>query len=61
MTLFQTSQYANSRRLVFESVETEEQEKSLKLMNCDYVQGYYFSKPITPEELVLKLENYVHE
>jgi EAL domain-containing protein (putative c-di-GMP-specific phosphodiesterase class I) len=42
-------------------VETEEQEKSLKLMNCDYVQGYYFSKPITPEELVLKLENYVHE
>lgn len=48
-------------KVVAEGVETEEQEKSLKLMNCDYVQGYYFSKPITPEELVLRLENYVHE
>lgn len=44
-------------KVVAEGVETEEQGKSLKTMHCDYVQGFYFSKPITPEELILKLEN----
>ena len=44
-------------KVVAEGVETEEQSNSLKIMNCDYVQGFYFSKPITPEELILKLEN----
>ena len=48
-------------KVVAEGVETEEQANSLKIMNCDYVQGYYFSKPITPDELLSKLENYVHE
>ena len=48
-------------KVVAEGVETEEQANSLKIMNCDYVQGYYFSKPITPDELISKLENYVHE
>ncbi len=48
-------------KVVAEGVETEEQANSLKIMNCDYVQGYYFSKPITPDELISKLDNYVHE
>jgi diguanylate cyclase len=32
--------------VVAEGVETEEQAKYLQLLNCDLLQGYYFSKPL---------------
>ena len=35
---------------VAEGVETAEQMMTLRSMGCDYVQGFYFSKPIPPEE-----------
>ena len=36
-------------KLVAEGVETEEQYETLKEMGCDFIQGYYFSKPLPLE------------
>ncbi len=36
--------------VVAEGVETEEQLLALKALGCDYVQGYYFSKPVPAED-----------
>ncbi|MGC1510535.1 EAL domain-containing protein [Ketobacter sp. MCCC 1A13808] len=36
--------------VVAEGVETEEQFKLLKDRDCDYIQGFYFSKPLIAEE-----------
>ena len=38
--------------IVAEGVETKEQSEELQKMGCDYLQGYYYSKPIPPEEFV---------
>ena len=35
--------------LVAEGIETEEQIRFLKMLRCDIVQGYYFSKPLSEE------------
>ncbi len=37
--------------VVAEGVETEEQLWVLKGIGCDIVQGYYFSKPVLPDEI----------
>ncbi len=37
--------------VIAEGVELEEQHDIIKEINCDYVQGYYFSKPLAPEQL----------
>ena len=36
--------------VVAEGVETQEQYLVLKAMGCEYVQGYYFSKPVPPKD-----------
>ncbi|MGM9969426.1 MAG: EAL domain-containing protein [Anaeroplasma sp.] len=38
--------------VVAEGVETKQQVDRLKLVNCDYVQGYYFSKPLPVDEFI---------
>jgi EAL domain-containing protein (putative c-di-GMP-specific phosphodiesterase class I)/GGDEF domain-containing protein len=38
------------KTVIAEGVETEEQLNILKKLKCDEVQGYYFSKPLLPEE-----------
>ena len=38
-----------SATVVAEGVETKEQMTSLKAIGCDIIQGFYFSKPVTPD------------
>jgi len=44
-------------KVIAEGAETKEQIEYLRNNGCDEVQGYYYSKPLLPEEL----ENYVKE
>ena len=39
-------------KIVSEGVETESQLQFLNELGCDYIQGYYFSKPLPEEEFV---------
>lgn len=43
-------------KTVAEGVETEEQVRFLRQSGCDYIQGYYYSKPLPEEEFVEFLE-----
>ena len=43
-------------RVVAEGVETEGQLKLLKDAGCDLVQGYYFSRPVPPEDFEKLIE-----
>ena len=36
-------------KVVAEGVETEEQSRLLRLLNCDEMQGFLFSKPVPVE------------
>ena len=38
-------------RVIAEGVETAEQLAFLRDNNCDEIQGYYFSKPVTSEAI----------
>ena len=42
-------------KVVAEGVETKEQFDFLRRLGCDQVQGYYFSKPIPSNEIVMLL------
>lgn len=43
---------AMKMKIVVEGVETEEMLKLFSELKCEYIQGYYFSKPIPREEFV---------
>ncbi|MBO4992023.1 MAG: EAL domain-containing protein [Firmicutes bacterium] len=38
--------------IVVEGVETEAVLKQFEEMGCDFIQGYYFSRPLPPQEFV---------
>lgn len=44
-------------KIVAEGVETKEQMERLKEMGCEYLQGYYFSKPLPGDEFLEYIEN----
>ncbi|WP_421847859.1 putative bifunctional diguanylate cyclase/phosphodiesterase [Marinomonas sp.] len=44
-------------QVVAEGVETEEQAKILRDLNVDYLQGYYFSRPMESEQALEYLES----
>ena len=46
------------KKTVFEGVETEEQRDFLKSINCDSVQGYFYSKPLLEEDFVKFLKEH---
>ncbi len=45
------------KKIVVEGVETEEMVKLCEELNCNYLQGYYFSKPIPPENVMAFLKD----
>jgi EAL domain-containing protein (putative c-di-GMP-specific phosphodiesterase class I) len=40
-----------SIQVIAEGVETLEQFAQVQALECDYVQGYYFSKPVEPDQI----------
>ena len=44
-----------NKKIVVEGVETAEMVKLLSDIGCDYLQGYYYSKPVPPDDFVMFL------
>ncbi len=51
--------HALNMKVIAEGVETEEQSKLLRLLKCDEMQGYLFSKPV-PSQDVSGLLEHIH-
>lgn len=43
-------------KIVAEGVETEEQVEGIKQLGIDYIQGYYYSKPLSKEDFIEFIE-----
>ncbi|WP_442946108.1 EAL domain-containing protein [Noviherbaspirillum sp. Root189] len=43
-------------RVIAEGVETDKQLQALRILECDEIQGYLFSRPLPPEEVVKYFE-----
>src|ERR1700721_1359933 len=48
-------------KVIAEGVEDEAQMSFLRAHHCDQIQGYYFSKPLTVDEVADKLRGYSAE
>ncbi len=53
--------HAIGSHVVAEGAETKEQVDALREMGCDYIQGYYFSKPLPEEEFEALLNAHYSE
>ena len=40
------------KQLVVEGAETGDEADQLKQMNCDYIQGFYFSRPLPADGFI---------
>jgi diguanylate cyclase (GGDEF)-like protein/PAS domain S-box-containing protein len=47
-------------KVIAEGVENKEQISFLREHNCDEIQGYYFSKPLSPDECAAKMGSTLH-
>ena len=43
-------------KIVAEGVETEEQVEGIKKLGIDYIQGFYFSKPVSENDFIKFIE-----
>lgn len=57
-TRMQSMFHSMGSKVVAEGVETKEQYEFLKASGCDYIQGYYFSRPIPEKEYLAFLEQH---
>ena len=48
-------------KVVSEGVETKNQLKALAMLGVDYIQGFYFSKPIPEDEFITFVTNFKYE
>ncbi|MDZ4201861.1 MAG: EAL domain-containing protein [Gallionella sp.] len=48
-------------KVIAEGVETDDQLDQLRDFDCDYVQGFFFSRPISAEALTVLLRECTHE
>ena len=52
--------HALGMKVAAEGVETNAQVEYLKAVGCDYIQGYYYSKPLPLNELISRIDkNYL--
>jgi EAL domain-containing protein (putative c-di-GMP-specific phosphodiesterase class I) len=49
-----------SLKVIAEGVETLEQLEFLKAHNCDYLQGFLFSRPVPAEDMTRILQDGTH-
>lgn len=49
---------AEGKKIIAEGIESEEQMDIIRKLNGDYLQGYYFSKPLKESEFVRYIKKY---
>jgi EAL domain-containing protein (putative c-di-GMP-specific phosphodiesterase class I) len=47
------------KKIIAEGVEKKEQVEFLKQNGCDYIQGFYYSRPLPEEEFINYLKSFV--
>ena len=50
--------HAAGMALIAEGVETEDQKRLLLENGADFIQGYFYSKPLPAEDLANRLDNF---